>query len=56
MTQRVMAAPLGIIDPDNLEIDERYCFSVLYEMFPNKTVRVFTKGNFLWFIQYIGTN
>lgn len=47
MTQKIIVQPLGLIDPDNLKIDEQYLFSLNYEMFPDDIFRVFKKNDFL---------
>jgi hypothetical protein len=44
---KAIAQPLSLIDPDNLKVGERYMFSVLYEIFPDETVRVFIKEQHL---------
>lgn len=47
MTPKIIAQPLGLIDPDNLGIDEQFLFSVHYEMFPKKIIRLYKKNNYL---------
>jgi hypothetical protein len=47
MNQKNIAQPLGLIDPSNLKINEWYLFSVNYEMFADKDVRVYRKENYL---------
>lgn len=47
MNQKTVLFPLGLIDPDNLKKDEMFLFSIKYEMFPDETVRLFIKGNYL---------
>ncbi|HEX7762208.1 MAG TPA: hypothetical protein VF433_01150 [Cellvibrio sp.] len=47
MNQKIIAQPLGLIDPSRLNVDERYLFSVNYEMFTDKNVKVYKKGNYL---------
>jgi hypothetical protein len=42
MTLKIIAQPFGLIDPDNLGIDEQFLFSVHYEMFPKK-IRLYKK-------------
>lgn len=43
MTQKIIAKPLGLIDPKNLKDDEHYLFFINYEMFPDETIRIFKK-------------
>lgn len=38
--------PLGLVDPDNLKANELFLIDVLYEMFPDKKVKLFRKANF----------
>jgi hypothetical protein len=47
MNQKIIAQPLGLIDPSNLNVDEHYLFTVNYEMFTDKEVRGYKKGNYL---------
>jgi|GEM_PF-2203960 len=47
MNQKIIAQPLGSIDPASLKIDECYLFSVNYEMFADNNVRVYKKGSYL---------
>ena len=47
MTQRIIAQPLGLIDPDNLRHDETFLFSIFYEMFPEKKISVYKKSTYL---------
>lgn len=47
MSQKLIAQPLGLIDPSNLKIDEKYLCKVDYEMFTDKDVKVYKKGDYL---------
>ena len=47
MNQKIIAQPLGLIDPDNLVIGEQFLFAIHYEMFPDETVRIFKKHSYL---------
>lgn len=47
MNQNTPRNPLGLIDPNNLNINEKFLFSVNYEMFPDKKTNVYKKGSHL---------
>lgn len=47
MNQKVIAQPLGLIDSDNLKMDEQFLFTIHYEMFPEKNVCVYKKEKYL---------
>ena len=47
MKQKVISQPLGLIDPDKLKVNEKFLFSINYEMFPEKKVRLYKKDNYL---------
>lgn len=47
MNQKQIFAPLGLIDPNKLSTDEKFLFSMNYEMFENKKVNVFKKRDYL---------
>lgn len=46
MNQKIIAKPLGIIDPDQQKSNEKFLFTVHYEMFPEKKVRVYRKMDY----------
>lgn len=47
MSTKVIAPPLGLINPKNLAVDEKLLFSIHYEMFPEDTVQVYKKNLYL---------
>lgn len=47
MTLPQIANPLGFINPDNLNNDEAFLFTIKYEMFPDDLIRVFRKKSYL---------
>ena len=47
MTEKYIAEPLGIIDPDNSTIEENFLFALQYDMFSDKNVRLFKKKSYL---------
>jgi hypothetical protein len=47
MNYKKVFSPLGLIDSDNLDSDEKHLFSIYYEMFPDKEINVFKKGKYL---------
>lgn len=52
MIKKNIHKSLGIIDSEDLKEDEKYLFTLNYEMFPDETVKVFKKNNHL-VIQFI---
>jgi hypothetical protein len=47
MNVKYIAAPLGLINPDNLAVSEKYLFPVVYEMFPQKKTNLYIKDGYL---------
>lgn len=47
MKQKIIPQPLGLIDPNLLKADEKFIFSIKYEMFKDQTVRLFQKNSYL---------
>lgn len=47
MDRNKIKPPLGIINPENLNSDERLLFPIYYEMFPDETTRIFKKNDYL---------
>lgn len=47
MNSKTIAAPLGLIDPENLKTDERLLLEIFYEMFPEQKIRIYKKKNYL---------
>ncbi len=47
MNQKLIAQPLGLIEPDNLGAEEVFLFEIQYEMFPDKKVRSYKKNRYL---------
>lgn len=47
MNQKVIAQPLGLIEPNNLGADEVFLLDIRYEMFPDKKVRIYKKNRYL---------
>jgi hypothetical protein len=47
MSQKIIAPPLGLIDPNALATDESLLINIKYEMFPDETVRLYKKSIYL---------
>lgn len=41
--RRKIFQPLGLINPEHLQADEKFLFEITYEMFPDEKVGVYTK-------------
>ena len=47
MNQKVIAQPLGLIDPDHLLAGEQFLFAIYYEMFPEKKIGMYKKNQYV---------
>lgn len=47
MTSRYIANPSEIINPENLKPEEKFLFSIQYDMYPDKNIRVYKKEGYL---------
>lgn len=47
MSKNTTKDALGLIDVNNLNADEKFLFSINYEMFPDKETKIYKKGNYL---------
>jgi len=47
MSASYIAGPLGLIDAENLKEDEKFLFSISYEMFPVDRISTYTKDCYL---------
>lgn len=47
MTEKIIYPPLGLINPENLTDDEKFLFSIDYDMYPEKKFGVYKKRAYL---------